>query len=130
MSDAGQSGRDATSLTMLERARANDPDAWARVLGLYRPLVAYWCSRAGVAPADVDDVTQEVFAAAGSEPFTSLARGKPMKMAYWRLVDSAYDDPEDLKRWALLGLFAARGADAAKKAKAKGPRAVRKTRRK
>jgi RNA polymerase sigma-70 factor (ECF subfamily) len=60
----------ATSLSLLERARANDGTAWGRLSALYRPLVRAWCARGGVAASDADDVTQEVFAAAAA----SLAR--------------------------------------------------------
>jgi RNA polymerase sigma-70 factor (ECF subfamily) len=49
--------------------RANDPDAWRRVLDLYEPLVRFWCLRGGLTEEDVKDVTQEVFAGA--------ARGLP-----------------------------------------------------
>jgi RNA polymerase sigma-70 factor (ECF subfamily) len=53
-----------TSLTLLDRARSNDPVAWSRMVELYSPLVRYWCSRAGLDLADGEDVTQEVFRAA------------------------------------------------------------------
>jgi RNA polymerase sigma-70 factor (ECF subfamily) len=53
-----------TPLTLLERVRANDPEAWARLVALYRPLVLSWCTRAGVHAADAEDVAQEVFLAA------------------------------------------------------------------
>ena len=53
----------ATPLSLLERARARDEAAWGRLVALYRPLVLYWCGRGGVAPADAEDVAQEVFAA-------------------------------------------------------------------
>jgi RNA polymerase sigma-70 factor (ECF subfamily) len=56
-------------LTLLGRARANEPGAWDRLVGLYAPLVRYWCGRAGVGAADADDAAQEVFQAA----FTGLA---------------------------------------------------------
>jgi RNA polymerase sigma-70 factor (ECF subfamily) len=54
-----------TSLTLLVRLRAADPDdpAWDRLVALYGPVVEFWCRRAGVSPADVDDVRQETFAA-------------------------------------------------------------------
>lgn len=55
--------RDSTSLSLLYRVRAGDPGAWQRLVALYTPLVAHWGRRAGLQPADVDDVTQEVFAA-------------------------------------------------------------------
>src|SRR6266851_1629818 len=62
MADTGPNR--ATSLTLLERVRANDADAWARLVRLYTPLVRYWCSRGGLQDADTDDVVQEVFRAA------------------------------------------------------------------
>ena len=52
-----------TSLTLLERLRANQPDAWRTLVQLYSPLVYHWCARAEVRGADADDVSQEVFRA-------------------------------------------------------------------
>jgi RNA polymerase sigma-70 factor (ECF subfamily) len=63
MPDAPDEG---TSLTLLQRLRANEPAAWEAVVRLYSPLVWHWCSRSGVRGADADDVTQEVFAAAAA----------------------------------------------------------------
>ena len=65
MPDESQPGQ-LTSLSLLGRARANDQDAWARLTSLYRPLVAFWCRRAGCPAEEVEDVTQEVFAAAAA----------------------------------------------------------------
>jgi RNA polymerase sigma-70 factor, ECF subfamily len=60
-----------TSLTLLERVRARDEEAWRRLLALYGPLVLRWCARSGVTGQDADDVQQEVFqaVAAGLEGF-------------------------------------------------------------
>jgi RNA polymerase sigma-70 factor (ECF subfamily) len=58
-----QSGTGATPLSLLERVRANDPQAWCRLLDLYQPLVRFWCVRAGLGAEDVEDLTQEIFAA-------------------------------------------------------------------
>jgi RNA polymerase sigma-70 factor (ECF subfamily) len=55
-----------TSLSLLQRARGQDPEAWRRLLELYRPLVLCWCRHAGVRDADAEDVAQEVFAAAAA----------------------------------------------------------------
>lgn len=49
-----------TSLTLLERLRANEPDAWDRLVGLYTPLVRYWCLRGGLQTSDADDIVQDV----------------------------------------------------------------------
>jgi DNA transformation protein len=72
-----------------------------------------------------DDLNEAAFSQAGSEPFVYSVKGKgeagaskPVKVGFWRLVASAYDDPEELKRWTELGLSAARRAAAAKAGKA------------
>jgi len=53
-----------TPISLLERARTRETGAWGRLIELYQPLVRSWCSRADLRGPDVDDVTQEVFAAA------------------------------------------------------------------
>ncbi len=58
---AGGGGDQATSLSLLRRAVGRDPDAWQRLVHLYRPLVLSWCLRGGVRYDDADDVSQEVF---------------------------------------------------------------------
>jgi RNA polymerase sigma-70 factor (ECF subfamily) len=60
-----------TSLTLLQRLRTNEPDAWREMVYLYTPLVYRWCAGLGVRGADADDVSQEVFrgAAAGLAGF-------------------------------------------------------------
>jgi RNA polymerase sigma-70 factor (ECF subfamily) len=62
---AGNSGP-ATSLSLLDRVRANDPSAWERLVALYRPLIQFWCLRGSVDRSDTEDVTQEVLAAAAA----------------------------------------------------------------
>src|SRR5277367_3492085 len=57
---------EATSLSLLARARANDATAWQRVMDLYRPLVLNSCTRLGVQAEDAEDVAQEVFSAAAA----------------------------------------------------------------
>jgi RNA polymerase sigma-70 factor (ECF subfamily) len=69
--ESEQAGGQATPLSLLERVRARDPEAWRRLVALYEPLVHFWCRRAGLRGPDVEDVAQEVFAgaAAGLENF-------------------------------------------------------------
>src|SRR5947208_2580572 len=55
-----------TSLTLLQRLRDNDPEAWRVMVGLYTPLVRHWCAGRGVRGADAEDVAQEVFRAAAA----------------------------------------------------------------
>jgi RNA polymerase sigma-70 factor, ECF subfamily len=63
----------ATSLSLLQRIRNGDATGWHRVVGLYSPLVYYWCRRWGVEGADADDVLQEVFKAA-AQSITTFRR--------------------------------------------------------
>ncbi len=53
----------ATSRSLLQRAQADDPEAWARLVTLYAPLVLYWCRRCRLPEEDARDVFQEVFQA-------------------------------------------------------------------
>jgi RNA polymerase sigma-70 factor (ECF subfamily) len=68
---AGEDGKagagQPTPLSLLERVRSNDADAWQRLIDLYRPLVLFWCTRGGVAVDDTEDVAQGVFAAAAAD---------------------------------------------------------------
>lgn len=58
----GSSGSSTgTSRSLIDRLRADDADAWDRLVQLYAPLVAHWCRRRGLAEADTADVFQEVF---------------------------------------------------------------------
>lgn len=61
----------STSLSLLERVRAQNPDAWTRLYYLYSPLVYHWCQMWGVRGAEADDIRQEVFkaVATGMETF-------------------------------------------------------------
>lgn len=40
---------------------SRDEAAWRRLETLYAPLVRQWCRRAGIPPAEVEDVAQDVF---------------------------------------------------------------------
>ena len=57
---------DPTSLTLLLRAKAREPEAWQRLVTLYSPLVIYWCRQTKLPESDLPDVVQEVFAAVAS----------------------------------------------------------------
>jgi RNA polymerase sigma-70 factor (ECF subfamily) len=50
-----------TSLSLLERLRGNDPEAWRRLVALYGPLVLYWGRRSGLTEDDAADLLQDVF---------------------------------------------------------------------
>jgi len=62
---------ETTSVSLLDRVRDRDSQAWRRLLHLYGPLVVRWCSYKGVGGQDADDIQQEVFhaVATGVEAF-------------------------------------------------------------
>jgi RNA polymerase sigma-70 factor, ECF subfamily len=66
MRDDEQPRDQSTSLSLLERARRREPQAWERLVEVYRPLVLFWCGRGGLHGPDAEDVSQEVFAAAAA----------------------------------------------------------------
>jgi RNA polymerase sigma-70 factor (ECF subfamily) len=75
MTDDAQGGQ-LTSLSLLERARANDQNAWRRLAELYRPLVLSWCRRANCPAAEAEDVAQDVFAGVAAG-LTGFRRDRP-----------------------------------------------------
>jgi RNA polymerase sigma-70 factor (ECF subfamily) len=54
---------DPPSSSLLRRAVDREPEAWRQLVKLYTPLVRYWCRQAGIPAQDVEDVSQDVFAA-------------------------------------------------------------------
>ena len=57
----GSSDSSSISSTLLGQVKAGRPEAWARLVELYGPVVYRWCRRAGVGREDAADVVQEVF---------------------------------------------------------------------
>jgi RNA polymerase sigma-70 factor, ECF subfamily len=60
---SGGDGTNSTSLTLIERVKVHDGEAWQRLVTLYTPLLRHWCHRWGLDDADTDDVLQDVFQA-------------------------------------------------------------------
>ena len=54
---------DLTSLSLLERAKAEDSQAWRRITEIYGHLIYHWCHKFGLNGAEIPDVLQEVFRA-------------------------------------------------------------------
>ena len=92
--------------------------------GIYAEGLCFAIESDGEVFLKVDLETQAVLSAVGSSPFCYTAKGKPMTTSFWRLPKAAYDEPEELRRWAALGLEAAQRA-AAKKVKPKSRTAAR-----
>ena len=68
----------------------------------------------------VDEASREIFAAAGSGPFTyRRATGSRVVNAYWRVPDEVLDDEESFLQWARRAVDVGLAAE---RAKAKKPR--------
>ena len=61
LGEEGPPSSTATSPSLLERVKADDPAAWDRLVGLYAPLVYRWCRRADLPEQEIADVFQDVF---------------------------------------------------------------------
>lgn len=61
MSEPQPSFPHSTSLSLLERARGRDEEAWRRLVQLYSPLIFFWAGRSGLSDADSADVVQDVW---------------------------------------------------------------------
>ena len=51
------------SSALLDRVRQMQPEAWARLVNVYSPIVYRWSRQAGLSGADSSDVVQDVFLA-------------------------------------------------------------------
>ena len=82
--------------------------------GVYADGLCFAIEADGVLFLKADALSQADFCAADSTPFVYVAKGKPRPTSYWRLPETAHDEPDELCRWAALGLEAARRAAEAK----------------
>lgn len=53
----------STNVSLIERVRVHDSQAWTQLVDLYGPLIAYWCRRSGVPERSMGDCVQNVFVA-------------------------------------------------------------------
>ena len=62
-SETSAGGPPSIASSLLLRLKAQDAEAWKRLVRLYGPVVYGWCRRAGLRAEDAEDVGQEVFQA-------------------------------------------------------------------
>ena len=75
------------SVSLLERLSGQPTDDdWRRLLDLYQPLLRAWMGRAGVPPADADDLIQEVLLVVFREAGGFERRGQGAFRAWLRLI--------------------------------------------
>jgi RNA polymerase sigma-70 factor, ECF subfamily len=59
MSVPSQVGDD-TAFSLLTRVKSQDADAWVQFAGWIGPFILRWCRRAGLQPADREEIAQQV----------------------------------------------------------------------
>jgi DNA transformation protein len=67
-----------------------------------------------------DEPMRAELAALGSAPFVYQSPRGPMEMSYWRLPETAMDDPDEAVAWARRSLAVAEAHAAAKPKKRRG----------
>jgi DNA transformation protein len=89
--------------------------------GIYAEGMCFAIESGGEVFLKTDSLSRADFSAADSAPFTYMAKGKSRPTSYWSLPTAAHEDDDQLRRWAAMGLEAARRAAEAR-AKPKGRR--------
>jgi DNA transformation protein and related proteins len=89
--------------------------------GIYAEGLCFAIEADGEVFLKTDALSRADFSAADSAPFTYVAKGKSRPTSYWSLPAIAHDEADELRRWARMGLDAARRAAEAR-AKPKGKR--------
>jgi RNA polymerase sigma-70 factor, ECF subfamily len=72
-----------TSSNLLKLVQANDAESWRHIVGLYAPLVLWWCRRRGLGDQDAQDVVQEVFKTVVVKIKTFAKDGRPGAFRRW-----------------------------------------------
>lgn len=75
-SSEGRYDSTATSRSLLDRVKVDDPAAWDRLVALYGPLVFRWCRRLDLPEQEIADVFQDVFQAVATH-IASFRKEKP-----------------------------------------------------
>jgi RNA polymerase sigma-70 factor (ECF subfamily) len=74
--DSANSNVSVTSLTLVERLKKRDQDAWRRMVRLYGRLIYHWCRRSGADPDSAADLVQQVYQAV-AENIHTFRRDRP-----------------------------------------------------
>ncbi len=94
-SSANGSGQPSSiSSSLLDRIKAQQPQAWRRLVRLYGPVVYGWCRQSGLQPADAADAAQETFrsVAAGVENFRRERPGDSFRGWLWTITRNKVRD--------------------------------------
>src|SRR3984957_2441002 len=78
--------------------------------GIYADGLCFAIEADGEVFIKTDSLSQASFLAAGSAPFTYVAKGKSRPTSYWSLPTAAHDDDDEMRRGARMGLDGCRPA--------------------
>jgi DNA transformation protein and related proteins len=88
--------------------------------GIYAEGMCFALEADGEVFLKTDSLSRAEFSEADSAPFTYGSKGKSRPTSYWSLPTAAHEDGDELRRWASMGLEAARrAAEAGAKLKGK-----------
>jgi len=97
-------------------------------LGIYADDLMFAIEADGELFIKADSETSDLFEQAGSSVFSyQKSGGKVFTMRYWKLPESALDDPDEATRWGRHGIEAARRGARAKGASS-GSKKIRRKR--
>jgi DNA transformation protein len=78
--------------------------------GIYAEGLCFAIEADGEIFLKTDSLSRAELFSADSAPFTYVAKGKTRPTSYWSLPTLAHEDDDELRRWAGMGLDAARRA--------------------
>jgi DNA transformation protein len=78
--------------------------------GIYAEGVMFALEAYGTLYVKADAALAARLTAQGSQPFTYKGKGKPIRMSYWQLPETALDDPDEAADWARAALAVAHAA--------------------
>jgi RNA polymerase sigma-70 factor (ECF subfamily) len=81
-----------TSLSLLERVRANQPESWDRLVRLYSPLVFSWGRKLGLGPEDAADLVQSVWGAVAEHVGRFEHQGGTFRGWLWTIARNKAND--------------------------------------
>jgi DNA transformation protein and related proteins len=82
--------------------------------GIYAEGMCFAIESKGEIFLKTDSLSLPSFSTADSAPFTYVAKGKSRPTSYWSLPTAAHEYDDELRRWAGMGLEAARRVAAAR----------------
>lgn len=100
-----------TSLTLLERVRSRDRDAWGLFCELYTPVIYRWACLTGLQEADAADITQDVLVLVSEKLETFRRENSGQSLRAW-IRTIARNKARDLFRARQRQAVAAGGTDA------------------